>query len=110
MSTQRAVEDRIADALTQVKGAYSLVFLTEGALIAVRDPMGIRPLVLGNLPGSELPKGVASERTEFGLIDAKTVRDIAPGDRVLIDKHGVRTSSPFRRSPPPRVVLDAVCR
>src|SRR5215813_6674428 len=95
MSTQRAVEDRIADALLQVKGAYSLVFLTEDALVAVRDPMGIRPLVLGRLPGSNSPNVVASEPTAFDLIDAKTVRDVAPGEMVVIDKNGVRTSSPF---------------
>jgi len=95
MSTQRAIEDRIADALSHVKGAYSLVFLTEDALIAVRDPMGIRPLALGKLPGSDIPNVVASEPTAFDLIDAKPVREIAAGEMIIIDKDGLRTSSPF---------------
>jgi amidophosphoribosyltransferase len=108
MSTQRAIEDRIADALSQVKGAYSLVFLTEEAVIAVRDPMGIRPLVLGRLPGSELPNVVASEPTAFDLIDAKTVRDVAPGEMVVIDKNGVRSSSPFAPMPRHSCVFEYV--
>jgi amidophosphoribosyltransferase len=108
MSTQRAVEDRIADALTQVKGAYSLVFLTEEAMIAVRDPMGIRPLVLGRLPGSEQPNVVASEPTAFDLIDAKTVREVAPGEMVIIDKNGVRSSSPLGTSPRQSCVFEYV--
>jgi amidophosphoribosyltransferase len=98
MSTQRAIEDRIADALLHVKGAYSLVFLTEEALVAVRDPMGIRPLVLGRLPGTEGPNVVASEPTAFDLIDAKPVREVAPGEMVVIDKHGLRSSHPFAPS------------
>lgn len=92
MSTQRAVEDRVADALVQVRGAYSLVFLTEDALIAVRDPMGIRPLVLGRLPGETDAWVVASEPTAFDLIDAHMVREIAPGEMVVIDRHGLRSS------------------
>jgi amidophosphoribosyltransferase len=108
MSTQRAVEDRIADALTQVRGAYSLVFLTEEAMIAVRDPMGIRPLVLGRLPGSEQPNVVASEPTAFDLIDAKTVREVAPGEMVIIDKNGVRSSSPLGTSPRRSCVFEYV--
>src|SRR6185295_12492360 len=84
ISTQRAIEDRIADALTQVEGAYSLVFMTEDALIAVRDPMGIRPLVLGKLPGPEGAYVVASEPTAFDLIDAKPVRELAPGEMLVI--------------------------
>ncbi|HKQ70665.1 MAG TPA: amidophosphoribosyltransferase [Polyangiaceae bacterium] len=95
MSTQRLVEDRIADALSQVEGAYSLVFLTGEALIAVRDPKGIRPLVLGSLPGSSVPNVVASEPVAFDLIDAKTVREVAPGEMIVIDKSGLRSSSPL---------------
>jgi amidophosphoribosyltransferase len=95
ISTQRAVEDRIADALTQVKGAYSLVFLTEEALLAIRDPMGIRPLVLGKLPGAHGAYVVASEPTAFDLIDAKMVRELAPGEMVIVDKNGLRSSMPL---------------
>jgi amidophosphoribosyltransferase len=108
MSTQRAIEDRIADALAQVEGAYSLVFLTEEALVAVRDPMGIRPLVLGKLPGSELPNVVASEPVAFDLIDAKPVREVAPGEMVIIDKNGVRSSNPFTSAPRRSCVFEYV--
>ncbi len=99
ISTQRAIEDRIADALTQVEGAYSLVFMTEGALIAVRDPMGIRPLVLGKLPGPEGAYVVASEQTAFDLIDAKPVRELAPGEMLIVDKDGLRSSAPLVSAP-----------
>src|SRR3954468_582518 len=95
MSTQRAVEDRIADALMQVKGAYSLVFLTEESVIAVRDPMGIRPLLLGKLPGSEHPNVIASEPTAFDLIDGQLVREVQPGEMVILDKAGVHSSFPL---------------
>src|SRR5689334_5702459 len=80
MSTQRAVEDRIADALGQVEGAYSILFLSERALIAARDPMGIRPLVLGRLHRDGGPPAhvIASEPTAFDLIGAQLVGDIAP--------------------------------
>jgi amidophosphoribosyltransferase len=108
MSTQRAIEDRVADSLSQVKGAYSVVFLTEEAVIAVRDPMGIRPLFLGRLPGSDEPNVVASEPTAFDLIDAKTVREVAPGEMVVIDKDGFRSSSPFPPSPRRSCVFEYV--
>src|SRR5262245_42016232 len=63
MSTQRAVEDRVADALSQVRGAYSLLCLTDQMMVAVRDPYGIRPLCIGVLPGDKVGYVVASEPT-----------------------------------------------
>ncbi|MBK7580990.1 MAG: amidophosphoribosyltransferase [Myxococcales bacterium] len=95
MSKARHLEARIADALGQVEGAYSVLFLTEQALIAVRDPMGIRPLCLGTLPGQPDAFVVASEPTSFDLIDAEFVRDIEPGEMVVIDRRGVTSSRPF---------------
>ncbi len=95
MSTQRAVEDRIADALVQVQGAYSLLCLTEQAMVAVRDPMGIRPLCIGVLPGQENAYVVASEPTSFDLIDAEYVRDVEPGEMVVFDRRGMRSLRPF---------------
>ena len=100
MSTQRAVEDRIADALSQVQGAYSLLCLTDQALIAVRDPMGIRPLCIGTMPGKPNTHVVASEPTAFDLIDAEYLRDVEPGEMVVFDKRGMRSLWPF--SPAPR--------
>jgi len=98
ISTQRAIEDRIADALGQVEGAYSLVCLTDQALIAVRDPLGIRPLCLGLLPGANPCHVVASESNCFELIGARFVRDIDPGEMVVIDRRGLRSSRPFHRA------------
>lgn len=96
MSTQRAVEDRVADALSQVKGAYSLVFCTEESLIAVRDPMGIRPLVLGQVgTGDDAAWVVASEPCAFALIDARLVREVHPGEMIVVDKNGLRSSMPL---------------
>jgi amidophosphoribosyltransferase len=95
MSTQRAAEDRIADALAQVEGAYSLLCLTEGSLIAVRDPLGIRPLCIGIMPGKRDAYVVASEPTSFDLIDAEYVRDVEPGEMVVFDKRGMRSMRPF---------------
>jgi len=96
MSTEAAIEDRIAHALTRVKGAYSLLFMTEETVIAVRDPMGVRPLCLGILPGSGNAQRrdahvVASEPTAFDLIGAEFVRDVEPGEMLIIDESGIRS-------------------
>jgi amidophosphoribosyltransferase len=95
MSTQRALEDRIADALAQVRGAYSLLFLTENQMIAVRDPMGIRPLCIGVVKGDPDAWVVASEPNAFDLIAADYVRDVEPGEMVVLDKRGIRSMRPF---------------
>jgi amidophosphoribosyltransferase len=94
-----AVEDRIADALQRVKGAYSLLFLTEDAIIAVRDPMGIRPLCLGLLPASKDAHVIASEPCAFDLIGAEYVRDVEPGEMLIIDASGIRSIRPLEPAP-----------
>jgi amidophosphoribosyltransferase len=94
-----AVEDRIADALQRVKGAYSLLFLTEDAVIAVRDPMGIRPLCLGLLPSSKDAHVIASEPCAFDLIGAEYVRDVEPGEMLIIDASGIRSVRPLEPAP-----------
>ena len=99
ISTQRAIEDRIADALAQVRGAYSLLCLTEQALIAARDPMGFRPLCLGRIPGTPDATVVASEPSSFDLIDAEFIREIEPGEMVVIDRRGIRSMHPFPAAP-----------
>ncbi len=107
MSTQRAVEDRVADALGQVEGAYSCLFLSgpgAGAagheLIAVRDPMGIRPLCLGLLRHAAGEAYViASEPTAFDLIGAELIRDVEPGEMIVVGKSGLRTLRPFAKKP-----------
>jgi len=101
MSNQRGIEGRIAEALSQVEGAYSLLFLTEREMIAVRDPMGIRPLVLGRLRHGDGKEAVvfASEPTAFELIGAERVRDVLPGEMIIADADGMRSVFPFAKAP-----------
>jgi amidophosphoribosyltransferase len=99
VSQEVALEDRIADALKRVRGAYSLLFETEDSIIAVRDPMGIRPLCLGLLPGKKDAHVVASEPCAFDLIGAEYVRDIDPGEMLIIDGSGIRSVRPLEAAP-----------
>jgi amidophosphoribosyltransferase len=99
-SKEIAVEDRIADALARVKGAYSLLFMTEEAVIAVRDPMGIRPLCLGLLSAKRDVHVIASEPCAFDLIGAEYVRDVEPGEMIVIDGTGMRSLRPLPPAPP----------
>lgn len=85
-SRQRSFVDQLAEALSRVEGAYSMVLTTEDKLIAVRDPHGFRPLVLGKM--SDGTWVVASETCAFDLIEAEPVRDIEPGEMVIIDERG----------------------
>ncbi|MFA4994324.1 MAG: amidophosphoribosyltransferase [Bdellovibrionales bacterium] len=88
--------DRLVDALTQVEGAYSLVCLGKDMLIGVRDPHGIRPLVLGKIDDAYV---LASETCALDIIGAAFVRDIAPGELVVIGSKGVSSFRPFRPAP-----------
>ena len=96
-SKQRVVVDRIVDALNQVEGAYSLVALLDHGVVGVRDPLGVRPLVLGQLGGAYM---LASETCALDIIGADFVRDIEPGEVVVIDKDGPTSHFPF--APVPR--------
>src|SRR5579872_4771356 len=107
-SKEIAVEDRIASALARVKGAYSLLFMTEDAVIAVRDPMGIRPLCLGLLPSSKEAHVVASEPCAFDLIGAEYVRDLEPGEMLVIDASGIRSLRPLPPAHPRACIFEYV--
>jgi len=107
-SKEIAVEDRIADALAKVKGAYSLLFMTEDALIGIRDPMGIRPLCLGLLPGQKDAHVMASEPCAFDLIGAEHVRDVEPGEMVVVDSTGIRSIRPLPKAPSRMCVFEYV--
>jgi amidophosphoribosyltransferase len=99
ISLYSTVTDRLIDALKQVQGAYSLVALHNGALIGARDPLGVRPLVLGRLATGG-PNGahvLASETCALDIIGAEFVRDVEPGEIVLIDDAGLRSVKPFTR-------------
>jgi len=96
ISLYATVLDRLIDALKQVDGAYSLVALHDGALIGVRDPLGVRPLVLGRLGDGANPSWVlASETCALDIVGAEFVRDIEAGEIVVIDGSGVRSVKPF---------------
>jgi amidophosphoribosyltransferase len=99
ISLYSTVVDRLIDALKQVVGAYSLVALTNNALMGVRDPLGVRPLILGRIAGSEDTGGwvLASETCALDIVGAEFVRDIEPGEIVVIDDQGVRSIKPFGR-------------
>jgi amidophosphoribosyltransferase len=86
-----SLEDALATALRQVKGAYSLLILTKEHLIGARDPCGFRPLVLGTLDDSPV---LASETCALDLIGATFVRDIEPGEMIVISKEGVKSYFP----------------
>ena len=95
-SKQSTNVDRVADALSRVQGAYSLVILTADELIAVRDPYGFRPLCLGIRGDAHI---VASEPPAFSLIGGEYVRDIEPGEMVVVNKFGMRSTRPFEKKP-----------
>jgi len=84
--------ERFIDALTQIEGGYALVALTNKKLIGVRDPLGIRPLVLGELDGKYV---LASETCALDMIGARFVRDIEHGEMVVIDHQGIQSLRPF---------------
>lgn len=91
-SRKDGIVERFVDALTQVKGAYSLIVNAGGMMIGVRDPHGIRPLVLGRLGSSYI---LASETCALDIIGADYVRDIEAGELVVIDAEGVHSKRPF---------------
>jgi len=104
-SRAKKLEDQIVEALRQVVGAYSLIFETPGQMIGVRDPYGFRPLVLGRLRDSYV---LASETTALDLVEAEYVREIEPGEMVVIDETGLRSSKPFQAVRPARCVFEYV--
>jgi amidophosphoribosyltransferase len=99
------LEDAIAASLSKVMGAFSLLFLTKDALVAARDPWGFRPLVLGMLNGAHI---VCSETCALDLIDAEYVRDVEPGELIVIDRSGLRSFHPFPPEPPSQCVFEHV--
>ena len=90
------VLDRLAAALGKVTGAWSLAALTADALIGARDPVGVRPLVLGRLDGAHV---LASETCALDIIGARFVRDVVPGEIVVIGPGGVESLRPFAQRP-----------
>lgn len=96
-SRQTGIVDRLVDAFKRVEGAYALAVLTNEALIGARDPIGIRPLVLGRLGGAAI---LASETSALDLIGAKFVRDVEPGEIVVCRPDGEVESRRYAPAPP----------
>ena len=92
MSREKRLVDRITEALRRVKGAYSLLVMSEKELIAVRDPHGFRPLCLGLLGDSYV---FSSETCALDLIEAKYIRDVEPGEIVVVNEKGIESFKPF---------------
>lgn len=81
--------------MTKLKGAYSLVIMSPKKIIAARDPQGFRPLCLGTIDGGYV---VASETCALDSIGAKFLRDVEPGEIVILDENGLRSNrTPLRR-------------
>ena len=97
--------DKLIDALRQVEGAYSLVALWKGGLIGLRDPHGVRPLVLGRLGDAWV---LASETCALDIIGAEYLRDVEPGEIVAIDAQGVVSHKPFPRIAPRPCIFEHV--
>jgi amidophosphoribosyltransferase len=100
-SREATLEERLIDSLSRVKGAFSLVMLTNDALVAARDPYGFRPLVLGRLDGAWI---AASETCALDLVGATFERHLDPGEVVVIRRGRVRTLRPF-----PKPSREAFC-
>jgi len=99
------VSERLAEALLQVRGAYSLVLLTENELIAVRDPFGFRPLVLGRVNNATI---IASETCALDLVRADYLREVEPGEMIIINEGGMRSVRPFAPAPTRRCIFEYV--
>ncbi len=94
LSEKTGMLERFVDAIKQVEGAYSLVGLSEKKMIGARDPLGIRPLVLGDLEGSWI---LASETCALDILGARFVRDVKPGEVVVITDKGLESHFPFEQ-------------
>jgi amidophosphoribosyltransferase len=104
-SAEKTLIERIVDALSQVRGAYSLVFLTEDRIIAARDPRGFRPLVLGRVRDAVV---IASETCALDLVDAVYEREIEPGEIVSVSERGVESVRPFPPGPRHQCVFEYI--
>src|SRR5688572_1707308 len=104
-SRAHAVDEALIESIAQVRGAYSLVLLTKNRMIAARDPHGFRPLVLGRLGDAYI---VCSETCALDLLDATYIRDVEPGEIVVVSDGGLRSIKPFPDMPKAHCVFEHV--
>ncbi len=104
-SSYRTLLDRFIDALKQVEGAYSLICLTAEGMIACRDPLGIRPLVMGRLGNSYI---FASETVALDMVGATYIRGVEPGELIIVSDTGVKSHRPFAAVRPRPCVFEHI--
>ena len=104
-SLQRNIPQRMEDALRRVEGAFSIVAMTDTKLIGVRDPLGVRPLVLGKVSDGW---ALSSETCALDIIGADFIREIHPGEMVVITQDGLESSYPFRPAHPRFCIFEHV--
>jgi amidophosphoribosyltransferase len=104
-SPYRTLLDRFIDALKKIEGAYSLVCLTPEGMVGVRDPLGVRPLVLGRINDAYV---LASETCAFDIVEATCLRSIEPGELVVISDKGIESHKPFPIQAPRPCVFEHV--
>ncbi len=104
-SRYRTLIDKFVDALMQLEGAYSLICMTPEGMIACRDPMGIRPLVMGKLDDTTL---FASETVAFDVVGAEHVRSVEPGELVVVTGNGVKSYKPLGPAAPRPCIFEHV--
>ncbi len=104
-SFQKNISERLKEALRRVEGAFSVIAMTSSKLIGVRDPLGVRPLVLGSLADGWV---LASETCALDICGAEFVREVAPGEMVIISEKGVESFRPFEPAKPRFCVFEHV--
>lgn len=105
LSQKSGITDKIIDAISQIEGAFSLVIIHEGTIIAIRDPNGVRPLSIARLGDAIV---VASETCAFDIIGATYERDIEHGELVVINKDGIKSLKPFEKRSPKFCIFEYV--
>lgn len=98
-------EEKVSNSLNKLKGAFSILLLTENQFVAARDPHGFRPLCLGRIDGAFV---VSSETCALDLINAEYLRDIEPGEIVFFDEKGLRSIKPFPKNKPSFCIFEYI--
>ncbi|WP_022670026.1 amidophosphoribosyltransferase [Hippea alviniae] len=104
-SSKTSFFERLVEALSMIKGAFSLVIMREDELYAVRDPWGFRPLVMGKLDDAVI---FASETCAFDLIGAEYIRDVEPGEIVVANRDGIHSYRPFEKQKEHKCVFEYI--